>query len=218
MTDLRDTIMQKLHRKDVFAEIDFVLRKPSAPQGWAGDHPSLSRLGAAASCVIDVGVWKGDSTITLARAIKNAGHDGCVVAVDTFLGSLEHYVDPRFSSLFECKFGRPDLYETFLSNVIHANVQDVVVPLPQTSITAAAILKAVGIAPNLIHIDAAHEYEDVLRDSQAYWDLLAPHGYLIGDDYTSLWPGIIKAAGEFSAAQLRPLSIESPKWILQKAG
>ena len=118
--------------------------------------------------------------------------------------------------MFSRRNGRPDLYETFLSNVVHAGVQDIVVPLPQTSITAAAILKGLGISPNLVHIDAAHEYVDVLRDSEAYWDILSPGGYLIGDDYSTYWSGVVRAAGEFSARYAAPLVIESPKWIVRK--
>jgi hypothetical protein len=90
------------------------------------------------------------------------------------------------------------------------------VPLPQTSSNAAIVLRRLRITASVIHVDAAHEYEAVLQDAQVYWAILKPGGYLIGDDYDLAWPGVIRAAGEFSAKLCRPLTIEPAKWILQK--
>ena len=164
--------------------------------------------------MIDVGVWKGQSTIAMARAMKDEGIDGCVIAVDTFLGSAEHWDPAR--NLFTRSHGFPDIYGTFLANVHAAGVTGYVVPMPQTSANAAIVLRRLHITASVIHIDAAHEYEAVLKDARDYWAILAPGGYLIGDDYHPTWPGVIRAAGEFSAKLCRPLTIEQPKWILQK--
>lgn len=187
-------------------------------QGWNGNHPSLDRLTATSSTagavVIDVGVWKGQSTITIANAMRRIDIDGCVIAIDTFLGSAEHWSGD--GALFARHNGLPDLYRTFLSNVHASGLTDFIVPLPQTSSTAAMILNRLAIRACVVHIDAAHEYEDVLRDASAYWSLLKPGGYLVGDDYHETWPGVVRAAGEFSAKVGRPLSIEGPKWVLEK--
>jgi hypothetical protein len=187
-------------------------------QGWNGDHPSLERFAAASTVagtvVVDVGVWKGLSTITMANAMRRAGVDGCVIAIDTFLGSAEHWSGP--GALFTRQHGLPDLYETFLNNVHAAGLTEYIVPLPQTSSVAALILQRLKITAALVHIDAAHEYDDVLRDAAAYWSILNPGGYLIGDDYHETWGGVVRAAGEFSAKVGRPLSIDGPKWIVQK--
>jgi len=187
-------------------------------QGWNGDHPSLERLAAAptgaGTVVVDVGVWKGQSTITMANAMRRAGIDGCVIAVDTFLGSAENWSGP--GALFSRQHGLPDLYTTFLNNVYAAGLTEYIVPLPQTSSVAALILQRMQITAAVVHIDAAHEYEDVIRDASAYWEILALGGYLIGDDYHETWPGVVRAAGEFSAKVGRPLNVDGPKWILQK--
>lgn len=188
-------------------------------QGWNGDHPSLERIAGASTdagaVVVDVGVWKGQSTITMASAMQRAGINGCVIAIDTFLGSAEHWSGP--GALYSRQHGLPDLYETFLNNVHAAGLTEYIVPLPQTSSVAAVILQRLQVTAAVVHVDAAHEYEDVMRDAAAYWAILNPGGYLIGDDYHETWPGVIKAAGEFSAKVGRPLSIDGPKWILQKA-
>lgn len=208
-------VMRKLYGQEVWE--GFIPAAPARGEvhGWNGDHPSLARLAAASgsqSVVIDVGVWMGQSTITMGNAMKRAGIDGCVIAIDSFLGSAEHWGSP----LLTRKHGFPDLYRQFLDNVFHAGLTDYIVPLPQTSTIAAALLKRLGVLASVIHIDAAHEYAEVLRDCEEYWELLQPGGWLIGDDYHETWPGVVMAAGEFSARVRRPLAIESPKWILRK--
>jgi len=215
MPETQRRLMQTLYGHDVWQ--GFIPTRTTAnAEGWNGNHPSLKRLAAAAGTqtVIDVGVWKGQSTITLAQAIKKARLDGCVIAVDTFLGSAEHW--DRQAGLFTRTHGMPDIYQTFLSNVCRAGVTDYIVPMPQTSVSAALILQRLNISAAIVHIDAAHEYEEVLRDAQEYWKLLESGGYLIGDDYHETWPGVVRAAGEFSARLGRPLTIEPPKWIVQK--
>jgi len=215
MPELQRTIMQKLYGHDIWEQFRPVASADEA-QGWNGNHPSLRRIAGSTggAIVIDVGVWKGQSTITMARAMKDAGIDGCVIAVDTFLGSAEHWDPGR--NLFTRYHGLPDIYGTFLANVHAAGVTGYVVPMPQTSANAVMILRRLRIIASVIHIDAAHEYEAVLKDAQDYWSILAPGGYLIGDDYHPTWPGVIRAAGEFSATLCRPLTIEAPKWILQR--
>ncbi len=210
------SLMEKLYGFDIWQGTFKPRRPPNAQvQGWNGNHPSLRRLVATPGLdkvVIDLGVWKGQSTITMADAMRRANIDGCVIAIDTFLGSIEHWNN----GLFARHHALPDLYQTFLENVYYAGLSDYVIPLPQTSITAAAILKRLGIYASIAHIDAAHEYEFVLRDAQAYWEILLPGGWLIGDDYHESWPGVVKAAGSFSVQVIRPLTIESPKWLMQK--
>jgi hypothetical protein len=35
-----------------------------------------------------------------------------------------------------------------------------------------------------------------MRDVRAYWELLEPGGYLVGDDYVAVWPDVIRVAHE----------------------
>ena len=64
--------------------------------------------------------------------------------------------------------------------------------------------------------DAAHEYEPVMRDVRAYWELLEPGGYLVGDDYVDVWPDVIRAADEFARSVNQSVTVAIPKWILLK--
>lgn len=209
-------IMVTLHGANIWD--GFVASSPAGEvQGWNGNHPALVRLATApgARVIIDVGVWKGQSTIAMAAGLREAGIDGCVIAIDTFLGSPEHW---RGGGMFARRHGLPDLYATFLANVAAAGLQSYVVPMPQTSSGAAAILRRLGIAASLVHIDGDHAYAAVLQDAKDYWPILAPGGHLVGDDYHPSWPGVVQAAREFAAFAGRPLALKPPKWILQKPG
>jgi hypothetical protein len=84
-------------------------------------------------------------------------------------------------------------------------------------VIAAAIFRKTRIKTSIVHVDAAREYEEVLRDIREYWPLIEPGGFLIGDDYLEFWPGVVRAAGQFSAEVVKPLHIKVPKWILAKS-
>lgn len=210
-------VMQRIHGSDVYA--GFVPMFPEDRQGWNSQHPVFDQIIRAIrpGIVVDVGVWKGASTIYLAELMKSTGIAGTVIAVDTFLGSVEHWDrNSGFAALIPRRFGMPLLYDQFLSNVVRCGAQDRVVPLPQTSTTASLLLRRVGVQAGLIHIDASHEYEDVLRDARAYWDILLPGGFLVGDDYDQYWPGVVQAANQFATEKGLRLMTSTPKWIVRK--
>ncbi len=210
-------IMQMIHGTDIYA--GYVATMPEDSSGWNSRHPSFDEAIATVrpGVVIDVGVWKGGSTLYLAELLRRNGVPGTVIAVDTFLGSLEHW--DRNSGLFDMiprRHGLPLLYDQFMSNIVRRGVTRSVVPLPQTSTNAALLLRGLGIVAGLVHIDASHEYDDVMKDSRLYWDILAPGGYLIGDDYHPYWPEVIRAAGDFAREKGVALVAHDPKWIVRK--
>jgi hypothetical protein len=212
-------IIQLIHGTNVFAGYVPLLAEDSS--GWNSQHTSFDQVIAEIrpNVVIDVGVWKGGSTIYLAELLRRNGIAGTVIAVDTFLGSLEHW--NRHSDLFNMvhrRHGMPLLYDQFMSNMVRRGVADYVVPLPQTSTTGALLLRQLGIQAGLIHIDASHEYDDVVKDARMYWDILAPGGFLIGDDYHRYWPEVIRAADDFAAEKGVALVASDPKWIVRKPG
>src|ERR1700759_4607589 len=91
MSELQKRTMSTLYGHDIWE--GFTPLSESSLTGWNGDHPSLSRLAAlpGGKLLADVGVWKGQSTINMATALRDAGIDGCVLAIDTYLGSPEHW-------------------------------------------------------------------------------------------------------------------------------
>lgn len=208
--------MRAFHGMDIYAGYSSVL--PLDLQGWSGIHPAFSDIitNSRPTVIFDVGVWKGLSTVFMAKQLRENGIDGAIVAIDTFLGSPEHWDHAGDGKLVLWKHGRPLIYEQFLTNVMRTGFDDLIVPLPQTSENAAVILADLGVRANLVHIDAAHEYDAVMRDIRTYWDLLEPGGHLVGDDYHPRWPGVVRAADEFAKSIGQPLSVVTAKFILKK--
>ena len=207
-TERARALMQRIHGEDIYQ--GFVPTLAADLQGWNSHHECFHEIIASTrpDTVIDVGVWKGASTIFLAEVLRENEIDGAVIGIDTFLGSPEHTdTNSSLYRLIPRQYGRPLLYEQFLANVVRNNVQGYVVPLPQSTDNAADVLLRCGVMAGLIHLDAAHDYASVLRDARTYWQFLTPGGYLVGDDYHSTWPGVMKAADEFAAEVDQPIEI-----------
>jgi hypothetical protein len=177
-------------------------------QGWHSDHVYLTRAieQVRPTIVVEVGVWKGASVVTLAKAVQRLKLDAVVIAIDTWLGSSEHYLWEKFIPDLDFQFGYPRLYHKFAANIVKEGLAELVVPLPLDSINAFQLLKARGIRPDVLHIDAGHDYHSVMADLKAWWPQLMPGGVLIGDDYfkkpiigQGKWPEVRAAFDEFFA-------------------
>ena len=171
-------------------------------QGWGSKHPfltdSIDRVKPAV--IVEIGVWKGGSCLTMARHLKEAGMDAAVIAVDTWLGSWEHWVAPELFPQLSMQYGRPTLYHTFLNNVLVEELEDYVVPLPLDSANAVQILNHLRIRPQMIHIDGGHDYDASSSDLRRWWPLLPAGGILVVDDYDKdgrVWPTVRQAVDEF---------------------
>ncbi|HMH65727.1 MAG TPA: class I SAM-dependent methyltransferase [Rhizomicrobium sp.] len=183
-------------------------RFPTDLQGWHSQHPYLTRAidEVHPAIVVEVGVWKGASVVTMAREMQRQRLDAVVIAIDTWLGSSEHYLWEKFLPDLDFEFGYPRLYHKFAANICNEGLQDQVVPLPLDSINGFQLLKARGIRPDVLHIDAGHDHQSVMADLKAWWPLLNAGGVLIGDDYfksflgKGKWPEVRQAFDEFFAA------------------
>ena len=183
-------------------------RFPTDLQGWHSQHPYLTRAIAEVkpTVVVEVGVWKGASVVTMAKEIQRQTLDTAVIAIDTWLGSSEHYLWEKFIPDLDFEFGYPRLYHKFAANICNEGLADIVVPLPLDSINGFQLLKEKSIRPDVLHIDAGHDYMSVMGDLKAWWPQLTPGGVLIGDDYfkswlgKGKWPEVRQAFDEFFAA------------------
>ena len=70
-----------------------------------------------------------------------------IIAIDTWLGSSEHYLWEKFIPDLDFEFGYPRLYHKFAANICNEGLADQVVPLPLDSINAFQLLKDAASAP-----------------------------------------------------------------------
>ena len=152
--------------------------------------------------IVEVGVWKGAATIHMAELLRRHGHSPAwSIAVDTWLGSWEHWLnDPWFADL-QLKSGRPDMQRVFMNNVR--------LP-PSAGLCAAAAARfpqrGAGGGPGRARHRAAASRcrarsRGGRRRSAVWWPQILPGGVLIGDDFHAdgRWPGVNAAFNAFTA-------------------
>lgn len=132
------------------------------------------------SLIVEIGTWIGGSAMWMGEAVKKLNLDTEIVCIDTFLGSVEHWGDV---SKFNFKNGRPNIYQQFLSNIIHQEMTDIITPFPIDSHNGLLFLKKNNIQADLIYVDGAHDYDSVCQDLVGAAQILKPGGWILGDDY-----------------------------------
>lgn len=167
------------------------------------------------SIIIEVGSFCGESAIHMAKLIKAQKRDCAILCIDTWAFGFDHFLGAR--DKIRPHFGRPDLYYRFIANVIANDCHDVIVPLAIDSINGARVIKWLGLVPGLVYVDASHEEGDVLRDYEAYWDLLPPGGGMLVDDLTNYFPGVVRDWEHFIGMHnLTAVMVEGEKALVIK--
>ena len=181
-------------------------------QGWASYSPAFEAVIAKLkpSLIIEVGTWKGASTIHMSRLCQKYCKDFEIICIDTFLGSFENWLNKKEDYISDILVnGRPKLYEIFLSNIVSEQLQNHVIPLPMDSTNSALTLTSLGIQADLVYVDAGHSYESVVRDLYMYKELVKHGGYLLGDDW--FHPPIKRAVRE-ALGDVETLSADKFLW------
>lgn len=187
-------------------------------QGWGSTAPVFREYieKLRPTSIIEVGSWLGGSAIHMAGVLRDLDIDGTICCVDTWLGGTEH-MHPDFRDALDYRHGTPRIFEQFLANVINSGFGQVILPLRQTSRNAALYLLSKKVVVDLVYIDASHEEEDVYQDIVQYWELLRPGGAMIGDDCSTIFPGVVNAVLRFCRERgLLPKQDQTVKWILDK--
>ena len=148
--------------------------------GWLHPQEGKFLYKAARNCkgkgvIVEIGSWKGKSTIWLAKGSK-AGSGVKVYAIDPHTGSSEN----------RRRYGEVWTFPEFEHNVVEADVQDIVIPLIKTSEEAGREWD--GKAIELLWIDGAHEYEMVKQDFELWSQYLVEGGIIAFHD-TIGWKG-----------------------------
>lgn len=156
--------------------------------------------------IVECGSFVGESACYMGQHLKATGRDAVIICVDTFYGGIDHFKGAP--EKINNHFGRPDLFYRFMANVIDRGCADMILPLAIDSINGARLLKHLGIQADFAYIDASHEESDVLRDYEAYWEIMRPGGVFVIDDHSNHFPGVVKDWATFSKKHKIPES----KW------
>ncbi len=154
--------------------------------GWLTDREGVLLHNLAFNCkgrgvIVEIGSWKGKSTIWLGRGSK-AGKNMKIYAIDPHTGSSEH--KGKCDDIFT--------FEEFNRNVKDARVDDVIIPLVSTSQEAAENFDK---PVEMIFIDGSHEYEFVKSDFELWFPKVVEGGVVAFHD-TIEWAGPRKVVEE----------------------
>lgn len=188
---------------------------------WYGDPGARREIFGRAiektnpGIIVEVGSFCGESSVFMAEILKKRGLDAAICCIDTWAFGFDHFLGAR--EKINNHFGRPDLYYRFIANVIERGFSDTIVPFAIDSINGARVLKWLGLVPSLIYVDASHEQGDVIRDYEAYWDLLPSGGGMLVDDLSGHFPGCLHDWGAFVLKHnLKPVLTEGEKALVIK--
>jgi predicted O-methyltransferase YrrM len=155
--------------------LTFPETKPDVPHdihGWFSNNNKefLKPLIVNVKVIIELGAWLGSSTRWFCD--NSSAH---VYSVDHWEGSFEHQARKGLQNKL------PILYKTFIVNCW--NYKNRITPVKMNTIAGMTYLFENDIKPDIIFVDASHEFEDVLADLQTA-SRLFPSAVLVGDDWT----------------------------------
>jgi predicted O-methyltransferase YrrM len=142
-------------RASLLAALDGVEGWLGTAEAWALRQAVATVPGSGAVRVVEIGSWKGRSTIALASGAAARPGGGVVHAIDPHRGGVAHRIT-----------GEPDSWDGFLANLERAGLRDAVEPVRATS--RAARPSVADDSVQVLFVDGSHRYEDVLHDLDAW--------------------------------------------------
>jgi predicted O-methyltransferase YrrM len=121
-------------------------------------------------CVVEIGSWRGRSTVLLAYASLYYQREHKVYAVDPFCDPKEENMLDKYNMWKTHKhtIRANNTYDEFITNIEKAGCSDIVCPIRTTSEKARQIFEDQPI--RFLFIDGCHQPEYVKLD----WDLWSP--------------------------------------------
>jgi hypothetical protein len=168
--ELRSKLDQALENVEGWLFLDEAWALHEAVRNLTSDNRPLT--------VVEIGSWKGRSTIALALGVKARG-DGTVFAIDPHTGAGT----PKWPTATAVEFQ---------GNIAAAGVDDVVQMLVATSQVARPQFAANSI--DVLFIDGSHEYEDVRLDILDWQTAVKDESIVAFNDPAS--PGVYRALRE----------------------
>ena len=171
-----------------------------------------------AKTVCEVGIWAGDTSFFILNNCKNLKQYFMVDPLKYDLNFFDHHGSeldhPKHMQLgtYKCTMGDPlksqdDLDKMYEGIIMKLGEYPNAKFLREESLEAAKKFNDGEL--DIVFIDAIHLYEFVKQDIEAWLPKIRKGGILCGDDYTSTFPGVIRAVNETFQERVR---VNSPVW------
>jgi hypothetical protein len=153
---------------------------------------------------VELGSWTGRSAAFCIIELLNRDKTGKFFCVDTWTGSVEHQTHKLVET--------DTLYIEFLKNLNPAI--DNITPLRMLSWEASIYFEDNSV--DFCYVDAAHDYNSVMKDLNAWWPKIKIGGEIGGDDYSAEWPEVIDAVNKFFHNKNISVEVFGRCWIVKK--
>ena len=211
-----DTVLHELSREIFSGETPFSNADPSsADDKYPHTNIDPEIIGCVLELVkprlwLEIGSMLGGSAIKTADEIKRRNQEVALVCVDPFTGDADMWRWDRARravglwQFLNLKDGQPRILQRFLANVRAAGHDDLILPIPVSSIVGLKLLKRLhaerrlSILPQVIYLDSAHEPDETLLELQECWSVLEKGGVLMGDDWN--WGAVRRDVLKFACS------------------
>lgn len=123
---------------------------------------------------VEIGTWKGKSAAYMAVEIINSEKNIKFDCIDVW-----EYIDLQ-SDIQQSEY-TDNFYDVFLKNI--EEVKHIINPIKSISWDASRFYEDKSL--DFIFIDAAHDYDSVTKDLNAWYRKLKPNGIIAGHDYAA---------------------------------
>lgn len=164
----------------------------------------LSEQSAKCDVVLELGSWKGRSTVAMALNARR-----CCISIDTFNGSKDkdgNWDGGHEEALLD---GGDRIYTQFMRNTWDLQCAGKLISFRCRGESGAALVRDLWQKVDCAFIDAAHNADDVFRDIELFRPLVRSGGILCGHDW--FWSGL--QSGIERAGVRNPQLCDSIWWI-----
>jgi hypothetical protein len=138
--------------------------------------------------IVEIGSYKGQSTVYMAVEIANSNKNICFYAIDNWEGSDEitNKLSPYYNKNIDL------LFDTYLCNI--EPVKQYIKNIRADSVESAKFFENKSV--DIVFIDACHEYSCLKQDIEVWMPKIKNGGILAGHDYNNGWSGVNLAVDE----------------------
>ena len=179
--------------------------------GWFGkcNKKVLDILIPGKKIIVEMGSWYGQS---IEYILSIADKDAKIYSIDRWDNEFIKQMWRNRGKDYKPNVGFIDqhpLYDTFLVNFW--DHKDRLTPIRGDTVYGMKVLVDKGIVPDLIYIDAGHEYETVKKELE-YIEQHFPTSKLCGDDIC--WDGVRRAVEEYAKRNGKKVMKEVNCWYI----
>jgi len=137
---------------------------------------------------VEIGIWKGKSTVYMAEQIKNSGKNIKFYAIDSFIGfgeekSYDEDPDIKSKTILQKYYSNISPVKEYINTIV-GDSKEVHTQFENESV-------------DFLFIDGDHRYEGIRTDLHNWFPKIKKGGIISGHDYFEPTCGVKKAVDEF---------------------